>query len=101
MTWVDFKNKTHAAGIDEGVTLGVAYIDDVIGGVEIYDIYDAVESVERDKLMPHRGTLSVAKAMRLLGYEPRNPLEAGLEKYVQWYRELSGTGEPIEDLIPA
>lgn len=60
-----------------------------------------VETVERDKLMPHRGTLSVAKAAQLLGYEPRNPLETGLAKYVQWYRELSGAVQPKEELIPA
>jgi nucleoside-diphosphate-sugar epimerase len=60
-----------------------------------------VESVDRDKLMPHRGTLSVAKATQLLGYEPRNPLETGLEKYVRWYRELSGAVQPNEELIPA
>ena len=47
-----------------------------------------VEYVERDTLMPVRGTLSVDKARELLGYEPTNPLEVGIEKYVAWYREL-------------
>ena len=42
----------------------------------------------RDKLMPVRGTLSVEKARKQLGYEPANPLEVGIEKYVAWYREL-------------
>ena len=45
-----------------------------------------VESIERDRLMPHRGTLSVAKAARLLDYEPRYPVETGFEKYIEWYK---------------
>ena len=60
-----------------------------------------VESVERDKLMPHRGTLSVAKAVRLLGYAPRNPLEEGLGKYVEWYRELIGRPAQPQELVHA
>lgn len=47
-----------------------------------------VERVERDDLMPFRGTLSVAKAARLLGYAPRNPIEVGFPKYINWYRSL-------------
>ena len=50
--------------------------------------------VERDKLMPKRGTLSISKARSLLGYEPEYPLEAGIEKYVSWYRNLLETKEP-------
>ena len=47
-----------------------------------------VESVERDQLMPFRGTLSVEKAARLLGYSPKNPIETGFPKYIEWYRQL-------------
>jgi nucleoside-diphosphate-sugar epimerase len=50
-----------------------------------------VDHVERDRLMPMRGTLSVDKARRLLGYAPANPLETGLDKYIAWYRELMRT----------
>lgn len=49
------------------------------------------EHAERDRLMPERGTLSVAKAERLLGYSPQHPLESGMPKYVAWYRELVGS----------
>jgi nucleoside-diphosphate-sugar epimerase len=42
----------------------------------------------RDALMPERGTLSVEKARRLLGYAPANPIEVGFAKYIEWYREL-------------
>lgn len=48
-----------------------------------------VEYKERDKLMPFRGTLSVDKAARLLGYVPKHPLEIGLPKYIDWYRSLN------------
>ena len=48
-----------------------------------------VEYVERDALRPYRGTLSIDKARRLLGYEPQHTLEEGLDKYVAWYRELT------------
>ena len=47
-----------------------------------------VERVERDKLMPFRGTLSIDKAVRMLDYAPKNPLEVGLPKYIDWYRSL-------------
>ena len=50
-----------------------------------------IEYVPRDKLMPVRGTLSVDKARRLLGYEPANPIDVGFEKYIAWYRELVPT----------
>lgn len=43
----------------------------------------------RDKLMPERGTLSVEKARRLLGYNPEYPLEAGFVRYIRWYKELA------------
>lgn len=39
----------------------------------------------RDRLMPRRGTLSIEKAKRALGYVPQFPLEEGLARYVSWY----------------
>jgi nucleoside-diphosphate-sugar epimerase len=47
-----------------------------------------VEHVERDELMPFRGTLSIEKARRLIGFEPTNPIDVGFPKYIQWYRQL-------------
>ena len=47
-----------------------------------------IDHADRDRLMPERGTLSVAKARELLGYEPQNPIEVGVPKYISWYREL-------------
>ncbi|HEX9785646.1 MAG TPA: NAD(P)-dependent oxidoreductase [Opitutaceae bacterium] len=48
-----------------------------------------VEYIERDKLMPARGTMSIKKAAELLGYSPKYPLEAGFEEYIKWYRALN------------
>jgi nucleoside-diphosphate-sugar epimerase len=42
---------------------------------------------KRDKLMPERGTLSVDKAKKMLGYDPQFPLEKGFVKYINWYKE--------------
>jgi len=47
-----------------------------------------VERIERDKLMPFRGTLSVDKAKKLLGYAPKNPVDVGFPKYIEWYMKL-------------
>ncbi len=49
-----------------------------------------IEHAERDRLMPDRGTLSVEKARRLLGYSPRFPIEVGFPNYIEWYRQLLG-----------
>ncbi len=43
----------------------------------------------RDGLMPERGTLSVDKARRLLGYDPQWPLEKGFVRYIEWYKALA------------
>lgn len=45
----------------------------------------------RDQLMPERGTLSVAKAREILGYEPAFPLEAGYVNYLNWYAKLAAS----------
>jgi nucleoside-diphosphate-sugar epimerase len=49
------------------------------------------ESVQRDALMPFRGTLSVEKARRTFGYSPKNPIEVGFPKYIEWYRQFTGS----------
>ena len=48
-----------------------------------------IEHHPRDALMPERGTLSIDKARRLLGYEPQFPLEKGFMRYIKWYQELA------------
>lgn len=46
-----------------------------------------VKTVPKDRLVPERGTLSVDKARRLLGYEPRFPIEEGYRRYIRWYKD--------------
>ncbi len=43
---------------------------------------------ERDKMKPMRGTLSVEKAKRMLGYSPKYTLEKGLSEYIDWYKRF-------------
>ena len=38
--------------------------------------------------MPERGTLSIEKARKILGYEPNFPIDKGFVNYIQWYREF-------------
>lgn len=45
-----------------------------------------IEYQDRDSLTPERGTLSVAKARELIGYDPSWPLEKGFVNYLEWYR---------------
>ncbi len=48
-----------------------------------------VQTVAPDRLMPERGTLSIEKARRLLGYEPAWPLEKGYAQYINWYKSIA------------
>ncbi|CCQ73083.1 NAD(P)-dependent oxidoreductase [Magnetospira sp. QH-2] len=41
---------------------------------------------EKDALMPDRGTLSVDKARRLMGYDPKWSLIEGFPRYIEWYK---------------
>jgi nucleoside-diphosphate-sugar epimerase len=45
----------------------------------------------KDKLMPNRGTLSVEKARKLIGYDPQYPIEKGIAKYIEWYQSHLGS----------
>lgn len=47
-----------------------------------------VHFLPKDDLMPERGTLSVEKARRLIGYEPAYPLRKGFPRYIEWYKEV-------------
>ncbi len=61
--------------------------------------YERVRSLvglheDRDRLMPKRGTLSIEKARKLLGYESRYPLEKGFVEYIAWYKSAEDLYEP-------
>jgi nucleoside-diphosphate-sugar epimerase len=42
---------------------------------------------ERDAATPKRGTLSIEKARRLIGYEPAFPLGKGIDAYVEFQKK--------------
>jgi nucleoside-diphosphate-sugar epimerase len=44
-----------------------------------------IKYIKRDKLVPFRGTLSVNKAKKLLGYKPTYNIEKGVPKLIKWY----------------
>jgi nucleoside-diphosphate-sugar epimerase len=61
-----------------------------------------INYLPKDKLMPDRGTLSVEKARRLIGYEPQFPLEKGFVEYIKWYQSIfPETAWPIRMDEPA
>lgn len=64
-------------------------IRDLVEIVRRYFPSIEIERIARDKLMPFRGTLSVDKAKKLLGYAPNYPVEVGFPEYVEWYRGLN------------
>lgn len=47
-----------------------------------------VNYIPKDDLTPDRGTLSVEKARKLIGYNPQCPLEQGYVDYINWYKEF-------------
>ena len=49
----------------------------------------------RDGLMPERGTLSIEKARKLLGYDPIFPLEKGFVNYINWYKDFAKTNPQL------
>jgi len=49
----------------------------------------------RDSLMPERGTLSIDKAKRLLGYSPQYPLNDGFRKYIDWYKAFANANPDL------
>lgn len=82
--------KEAAIGEEFNITFGRGYsllefaqiLKDLIPSVQI----QIVE--ERDEHRPLRGALSIEKAKRILGYDPKFPLEKGLKKYVETYQNL-------------
>jgi len=46
------------------------------------------EVVERDNFRPKRGTLSIGKAKKLLGYKPKFTIEKGIKNYLKYLEEI-------------
>lgn len=56
-----------------------------------------VSYIPKDNLTPDRGTLSVEKAKRLIGYNPQYPIEKGFRSYIQWYKSLMSASVELQD----
>lgn len=69
---------------------GARSIKELVGVIKEHFPNVQVEHVQRDNLMPFRGTLSVEKARRVFDYNPKNPIEVGFPKYIEWYRQFMG-----------
>jgi nucleoside-diphosphate-sugar epimerase len=54
-----------------------------------------IRYLPKDRLSPDRGTLSVDKARRTLGYDPQYPLERGFVEYINWYKSISDRLIPV------
>ena len=52
-----------------------------------------IEVTGRDKKIPVRGTLSIKKAKKLLGYQPKFDLEKGISEYINFYKKLNNLNE--------
>ena len=68
-------------------------INDLVNIIKEHFPEAPVQFVERDNLMPFRGTLSVKKLDDLIGYKPTNPIDIGFPKYIKWYKELDPSGK--------
>ena len=64
-------------------------INDLAGIVQAQFPGVAITHQPRDALMPERGTLSIEKARRLLGYEPASPIDVGFVNYINWYKGIA------------
>lgn len=81
---------TEAKGIGEtfNVTAGqAATLLDYVKCLEEHIDNVRYEITERDAFRPRRGTLSIEKATRLIGYEPQFTLSKGVAEYVAFMRE--------------
>lgn len=61
-------------------------INDLANIVKNYFPKVSIEYLERDKLIPYRGSLSIEKAKNKLGYNPEFPIEEGFKSYINWYK---------------
>ena len=47
-----------------------------------------IKHIERNSLVPERGSLNVNKARDLINYKPTYNLDLGYRKYINWYKDM-------------
>ncbi|MGE3316490.1 MAG: NAD-dependent epimerase/dehydratase family protein, partial [Planctomycetaceae bacterium] len=77
------KSKNETFNLTYGESRSIAEMADILG--QHFPKID-IHYLPKDNLTPSRGTLSVDKARKLIGYEPRCPLEKGFVDYIRWYQ---------------
>ena len=80
------EKREKATGETFNITAGCAHSLNTLAYIVSREFNVEVVHGEADPEKPHRGTMRVDKATRVLGYEPRHTLERGMEKYIAWYR---------------
>jgi nucleoside-diphosphate-sugar epimerase len=78
-------SKNQIFNLTYGSARSIADMIDILKG---YFPKISIKSIEKDSLMPDRGTLSVDKAKSLIGYNPSWSLDKGYPKYIEWYMDL-------------
>ncbi len=53
-----------------------------------------ISHMDRNALIPERGTLNIEKAKTMIGYAPQYPLEIGYSNYISWYKNLFDEFKP-------
>ncbi len=79
------KSKNEIFNLTYGESRSISELADVI---KEYFPKIKVNYLPKDKLIPDRGTLSVDKAKKLIGYNPQYPIEKGLKRYIEWYKSI-------------
>jgi UDP-glucose 4-epimerase len=77
----DVKNETFNITCGQGRTLG-----ELANIIKTHFPNLKIKIGEADKNLPRRGGLDIKKAKNLLGYEPKYPLEKGVEEYIKYYK---------------
>ncbi|MBK9292980.1 MAG: NAD(P)-dependent oxidoreductase [Oligoflexia bacterium] len=80
------KSKNEIFNITYGESRSIAQMADILNK---HFPSAKIKYLPKDKLSPDRGTLSVEKAQRLIGYKPSFPLDVGFVKYIDWYKSIS------------
>jgi len=76
------------AGEDFNITHGKAHtLLDYVECLKIHFPDLVYDIVPRDEFRPKRGTLSIEKAEKLIGYRPKYTLQEGVDEYIQFIKD--------------
>jgi len=79
------KSKNQLFNLTYGESRSVGQMADILAA-HFPDV--KIDYQPKDELTPDRGTLSVEKARKIIGYDPQYPLERGFVEYIKWYKDM-------------